>query len=771
MESQFRMKHIYFSVLLVVILLLSLFSYYPAQAKKSYTYYVHKTSKLYTNSKSSKQFIRYVPINAKLTTTSKKSSKMYKVTYGGQTGYVYRSNLWTRRTTIGRYIHKTSYLYSSRDGSKQRIWKIAVNKSLTTDSNMNSTMYHVNYNGRRGYVYKSNLSPYKTTVVKYVKKDSRQYKDYNHTRRYSGTIPLGTRLETQSPQSNKMFWVTYNGRKSYVYASNLTNAELTYAYNNPVADNTYGVVSEGGNHGIWDQPYGIRDARSVGNIADYERVPLNVLRESEVGNVAWYQVGADGRTLGWIHKDIVQITSNTANDGSIPHLAVANVSNTNGFLYQTPGNGIISGLNIYANLKLRVDLIANNGEWVHVKKYTAGTSLGWVKATDLSIQNNKSGQALNVNYSATISSSKAPIFDDEDHFVGYSGQFNASNRYVQINEEKQVENEERYRISYNHHVIGWVVSTALNLENKTQAYKQVGDANAGIYNGQYGNGDVPDTGSRIGSLSEYRNRMIEIIKQYGDWSFVKYNDWYGKAGKDLDIGWVQTNSLSTLNDHTTLFERKLSAMSGNQQGLAYNPKTDTYYIGYDLGGGYGKIVAYQNGEAVNQSAAMPLGHTCAISYSEANDKIYAVSSAGDTPVLYIIDPNNLTQQTDGIKLDGNKIPYVAMMTVKDDRTLILMTESLGGADTFFNYDLISHELTRTAQIAKMGVVQGMQYDNGKIYFLANNFITVLDSNYNISDRFRFSIPDGGTPQESEGLTVVNGKLAIGFADHSVYIEK
>lgn len=769
MKGQYRIKYTQFSILLIAIMLVSLLAYYPAQAQKSYTYYVHKTSKLYTTSNSSKQFMRYVPINAKLKTTSKKTSKMVKVTYGGMSGYVFRSNLWTKRTVKTLYIHKTSYLYSSRDESKQRTWKIAINKALTTDSNLNYKMYHVNYKGKRGYVYKSNLSSYKTTIVKYVKKKSKQYKNYSRTKKYSGTIPLGTRLETQSPQSNKMFWVTYNGRKSYVYAVNLTNAELSYTYNNPVSDNTYGVVSVGGNHGIWDQPYGIKDAKSVGNIAQYERVPLNVLRESEVGGVVWYQVSVDGRTLGWIHKSIVQITSNMANDGSIPHLAVASVAKPDSFLYQSPGNGIITSLNIYANLRLKIDMIANNGEWVHIKKYTAGTSLGWARASDLSIQATSAGKALNVNYGATIASSKAPIFDDQDHFVGYSGQFNAAGRRVQINQEKQVENEERYRIAYNNHVIGWVISTALNLDNQTDSYQVVKNTGASIYNGQ-SNGEAPDTGLRLDSLSSYTNRMLEVIKTSGEWSFIKYNDWYGKMGKDIDLGWVRSSDLTGLRPGTDDFQPLFTAGGGNQQGLAYNPDLNLYYVGYDTGDGTGKIVAYdQNGNYKGSSAVSTFGHACALSYRDG--KLYEVSSAGQKPILYEInpDPNNLSiEKTTTL----TSFPYyVAMMTAKDSDTLILLTESVGGKDTFYEYTISTGKLTQTAKIDKIGVVQGMHYENGKLYFLANNYLTVLNANYAIEDRFQFSIPNGGTPQESEGLTMVNGKLAIGFADHTIYIQK
>lgn len=80
------------------------------------------------------------------------------------------------------------------------------------------------------------------------------------------------------------------------------------------------------------------------------------------------------------------------------------------------------------------------------------------------------------------------------------------------------------------------------------------------------------------------------------------------------------------------------------------------------------------------------------------------------------------------------------------------------------------KINNLAQLKKMGIVQGMQYDNEtqQLYFLANNYLTVLDNQMQIVDRFRFSIPDGDNPQESEGLTIANGKLTIGFNGHSIY---
>ncbi|MFT8707803.1 MAG: GW dipeptide domain-containing protein [Sporolactobacillus sp.] len=760
-----------------------------ANAQSAHTYYVHHNSKLYVSSKSS-DFKRYIPINAKLSTTSKPSSKRYKITYNGQTGYVYRSNLAKHRTTVTRYIHKTSYLYTSRDASKTRLQKIAINKSLTTDSNLNSTMYHVNYKGKRGYVYKVNLSTRKTPITKIVMKSSKIYKDYSHTKKYTTKIPVQTQVTTTSPQSNKMFWVSYRGIHGYVYASNLKNPGylMSVAYDNALAADTYGVVTGGGNHGIWDKPYGEQGARSIGRIANYEYMPLTQLREAKVGSTVWVQVAAADKILGWVHKESVQTTSGANDAGERPKLAVASVANPNGAVYASPVSGGGDSLSIYANLKLKIDEMTSDGVWAHVKKYTAGTTIGWVHASDLTIQPYDFGHSLNVNYNPSWVNGSAAIFDDQLHFVGYVNQYVRDTQSVQITREAQAENEEMYQLTDHGHTLGWTYSTAVTIWSKTSpdGYMWATRAGIAVFNGT-ADGDSADTSQQVGTIDDLglTNRMLEVVKQASGYAFIKYNDWYDKTGKDIDIGWVKSDQLLPLVDRTKTFTHLFNASGGSQQGLTYDQDDDVYYVGYDDGNGKGHIIKYskQNNYKASQTISGNFGHDCALSY--ADGYLYEISSAGTQPVLYKINTatgqfvNPITGAADPQKqgytlknfprLANGKSPYIAMMTAKNDGTLVLLTESFGD-DTFFTLNLKNMKINNLAQLKKMGIVQGMQYDNEtqQLYFLANNYLTVLDNQMQIVDRFRFSIPDGDNPQESEGLTIANGKLTIGFNGHSIY---
>jgi hypothetical protein len=732
---------------------------------------------------------------------------MYKVMYGGQTGYVYRSNLWTRRTTIGRYIHKTSYLYSSRDGSKQRIWKIAVNKSLTTDSNMNSTMYHVNYNGRRGYVYKSNLSPYKTTVVKYVKKTSRQYKDYNHTRRYSGTIPLGTRLETQSPQSNKLYWVSYNGRKSYVYASNLSNSVTTVTISeNQLPVNTYGLIGEAGTHALWNTPSGTDGAHTFASLSQYnDGRPFNILKEAKIGSSEWYQIKFNSSVTGWVVKDAIRttfrelpalskVTSTTNIDAQIYNLPVEN----NNFAVKDDYNNNVT-LKVFA-VALSVDQVAviDGQHWVHLKKYTAGTSVGWVKADgNLTYSSVSSTADFNYVNSVRVTSSSYPIFDDNNDFVTYSGDY--VNNIYSVNAEKVINGDMMYRLNG----IGWISGKGLSVTgNNTKSYNVFSqDKDGTIFLNRVDNGNnYPSNSSGLTLLNDsYKNKMLEVIdqKQTSDgvtWDFLKYNDWFGQQGKDVYIGWVRDDSLDPLanaSDHFSDQPVLTIHSSQNQQGLAYYENGD-YFVGFDEGNGLGSIKLYDgNANQLADSGLQNFGHTCALSYDPTSQTLFEVNSAGTSPTLNILkyDPDNRRiALTESVALAH--VQYIAMMAVKDKNTLILLTEKYADKDSFYVVHLDDNghiSEIKMAQTGNMGVAQGMQYYDGNLYFMANDYLTVLDeksvedtandpSNHSIKikQRYHYSIPKQD-PAESEGLTVIPEEsnnqlitLAVGFHNHQIY---
>ncbi|MFT8310457.1 MAG: hypothetical protein ABF629_04760, partial [Sporolactobacillus sp.] len=193
---------------------------------KEHTYYVKKGSYLYSSSNGSKTRIGFIAVNTKVKTKTDPSAKMYKITYKGKTGYVYRVNLGEKPLSVTRYVHKSSYLYSTNTSKKRKGIKIATNVKLQTISTLSSKMYKVTYKGKTGYVYKVNLGTKAQSVTRYVHKPSYLYSTNTGKKRKGIKIPKNTKLKTKSPLSAKMYKVTYKGKTGYVYRVNLGTKPL-----------------------------------------------------------------------------------------------------------------------------------------------------------------------------------------------------------------------------------------------------------------------------------------------------------------------------------------------------------------------------------------------------------------------------------------------------------------------------------------------------------------------------------------------------------------
>ncbi|MFT8312372.1 MAG: glycoside hydrolase family 68 protein [Sporolactobacillus sp.] len=111
-----------------------------------------------SNSKTHKKRIQKIPLNTKLSTTTSKSYKMYQLKYNGRKGYVFKSKLGSNPTTLKRYTNRSSYIYSSSNASKKRLLKISVDRKVTTKSAQSAKMFKVTYGKTTGYIYKQNLS-------------------------------------------------------------------------------------------------------------------------------------------------------------------------------------------------------------------------------------------------------------------------------------------------------------------------------------------------------------------------------------------------------------------------------------------------------------------------------------------------------------------------------------------------------------------------------------------------------------------------------------
>lgn len=192
-----------------------------AKTQKTSSYYVVKTSTLYDTTTSKKRKITTIPVNTKLSTTSSKSSSMYKVTYKGRTGYVYKSNLADKAKPVTKYTVKTSNLYSSNTSKSKILASVPVNVKLSTTSPVSDKMYQVKYKGKTGYVYRGNTGDKPKAVEKYTVKTSNLYSSNSSKSNIITSIPVNHKLTTTSPVSDNMYQVKINGKTGYVYRGNL----------------------------------------------------------------------------------------------------------------------------------------------------------------------------------------------------------------------------------------------------------------------------------------------------------------------------------------------------------------------------------------------------------------------------------------------------------------------------------------------------------------------------------------------------------------------
>lgn len=149
-----------------------------APVQTEHTYYVVKGSYLYSATSGNKKKIDYIAVNTKLKSKSSLDDRMLQVTYKGKTGYVYKVNLSSKALSVKRYVHKPSYLYTTNTSKKRKGTKIPTNVKLSTTSPLSSKMYKVTYKGKTGYVYKVNLSSKATSVTRYVHKASYLHNQY-----------------------------------------------------------------------------------------------------------------------------------------------------------------------------------------------------------------------------------------------------------------------------------------------------------------------------------------------------------------------------------------------------------------------------------------------------------------------------------------------------------------------------------------------------------------------------------------------------------------
>jgi hypothetical protein len=203
----------------------------------------------------------------------------------------------------------------------------------------------------------------------------------------------------------------------------------------------------------------------------------------------------------------------------------------------------------------------------------------------------------------------------------------------------------------------------------------------------------------------------------------------------------------------------------NNQGLTY--WNGFYYVGYDVGGGYGRVQRfYENGalDATWGDVNVPSMHTAELGYRVADGRIYAASGGGTQPTYVFrfgADGKSVDQT-----LDYTAYGNSALLAIDNNNDLLLLhTTGAGGDAGPIDFRLIdwndNNRVIAQFQIPNQGVPQGLDIYESVIYYYTNNKITLLDYAGNILDTWVLSMVG-----ESEGLTVVHHYaepcIAVGY---------
>jgi hypothetical protein len=208
---------------------------------------------------------------------------------------------------------------------------------------------------------------------------------------------------------------------------------------------------------------------------------------------------------------------------------------------------------------------------------------------------------------------------------------------------------------------------------------------------------------------------------------------------------------------TPLFQVK---NTDNMQGLAY--ANGHFYVSFDLGNGEGRIQEYtSSGKLVKDSGPLPISHAASITWNRQNGLLYVTNGGGHNPTkIYLVDfrpKHPKVVATINLSRLGNS----GLTAIDNVRHMMWVhTAKNDYSDITFSYCTFTGKVVRQFKLKNLGVPQGLDVYNHKLYYYTDNRITVLEESGKILRTI--VLHESG---ESEGLAVVKTKapyLVIGY---------
>ncbi|HAA6418394.1 TPA_asm: N-acetylmuramoyl-L-alanine amidase [Listeria monocytogenes] len=144
----------------------------------------------------------------------------------------------------------------------------------------------------------------------------------------------------------------------------------------------YAEIKNTSNETIWTNPYNTEGAEKAAIANDYKNKTLRISQKAVTEKGTWYQLQDQGKTIGWISSNAVEIFYTPQNETKVTLDKYITDSDQKVYAYPVEDNSkVVANLNDYLGKELDIDRRADvkNEYWYRIKSED-GKVIGWSKA-------------------------------------------------------------------------------------------------------------------------------------------------------------------------------------------------------------------------------------------------------------------------------------------------------------------------------------------------------------------------------------------------------
>ncbi|EAE5921656.1 GW domain-containing glycosaminoglycan-binding protein [Listeria monocytogenes] len=144
----------------------------------------------------------------------------------------------------------------------------------------------------------------------------------------------------------------------------------------------YAEIKNTSNETIWTKPYNTEGAEKAAIANNYKNKTLRISQKAVTEKGTWYQLQDQGKTIGWINSNAVEIFYTPQNETNVTLDKYITDSDQKVYAYPVEDNSkVVANLNDYLGKELDIDRRADvkNEYWYRIKSED-GKVIGWSKA-------------------------------------------------------------------------------------------------------------------------------------------------------------------------------------------------------------------------------------------------------------------------------------------------------------------------------------------------------------------------------------------------------